>query len=100
MKFSILGIISRMPRVVQFEGRGGHIEAASPELHLLFAHFSGRLTLVKSLQCAVVPLVETPALDNRYPHKVHLLQHEPEGPDRPLQHRSVRNIEGKTPFAE
>ena len=100
MEHGIFRIITGVARVIGVERRRRHIEAAAPELHLLLPVFRGGLAFIESLERAVVPLVKTPAAHDRDPHEVHLLQHDPERLDRPLQHRSKCHIEGEPSFAQ
>lgn len=52
-----------------------------------------RLGLVQPSQAAVVALVQTPGAMHRKPHLIDALQHQPQRPDGPLQHRRVAHIE-------
>jgi hypothetical protein len=42
-----------------------------------------------------MPLIEPPISANGNPHQVHLVQRQPESPDRALEDRSEGDIEGK-----
>src|SRR5208337_3970203 len=83
--------------------RGGEcgwadVVAAAPEFDLLPTVLFGCLCLVESLQCSVMTFVEVPAAGDRDPHQVHLLKNDPEGLDRPFQHRGKSHVED-IPFA-
>jgi hypothetical protein len=52
-----------------------------------------RLRLVESLQRAVVTLVQPPGALHRYPHALHLIEHDPERADRALEHRSEGDVD-------
>ncbi len=52
-----------------------------------------RFRLVEALQRAVVAFVETPVADDRYPHQVHFVEHDPQRADGALEHRRVGDVE-------
>src|SRR5262245_30953930 len=86
-------VVPWMARVVEVERRWLHIVAASPQMGLLGAVLRRGLRLVQTLQRAVVTLVQAPAALHRNPHEIHAVQHEPEGADGALEHRSEGQIE-------
>jgi hypothetical protein len=84
--------------LVQRRRAGG--EAAAPLVHLLVANPPAHLVLALALQCPVVALVQAPAPCHRQPHPVHLVEHDPERSDRPLQHRGEAAVESRTLAAQ
>ena len=79
--------------VAGLESRRTGIEAATPDLHLLFAVLGGGLALVQTLQCAIVTLVQTPALHHRQPGAVHVVEHDLQRVDCALQVARVAQVE-------
>ena len=43
-----------------------------------------------------MPLVEPPGTVHRNPHQIHHIEHDPQRPDRALEHGSKRNVERET----
>src|SRR4029079_17798220 len=71
-------IASRVAFVVRTERRGGDVINAPPDLDLRIAVLGGGFRLVQSLQCSVMTLVQTPALELRNPHLVERVQRDPQ----------------------
>ena len=90
---TVARIVRRMAFVVRLQGRRRDVVTPAPDVDLLVAVLRGRLRLVEALQRAVVALVEAPVTDDRDPHAVHLVEHDPQRPDGTLQDRGVRDIE-------
>ena len=82
---AVAGIARGVPWILQLQSGGPDVVAAAPELDLLIAVLFGGLGLVQPLQRAVVPLVQSPIPMDRNPHEIHLIQHDPEGPDGALE---------------
>src|SRR5690606_1815365 len=83
-----------MPRVVAVERRRRRVEAPAPDLGLLVAVPGGGFRLVQPLERTVVALVEPPALGHRNPQLVELVECDPARPQRTLEHRGERDVEG------
>ena len=66
---------------------GGHVVAPPPNQHLILPVLVDGLLLIKSLQRAVVTLVELPCLRDGYPHAVGLLEDVPQRAYRSLLKR-------------
>src|ERR1700682_2519936 len=81
-----------MARVRNLESGRSHVVAPTPDLHLLLSVTRRRLSLVQSLQGAVVSLVQTPAAPHRDPAKTQLGQRKVRGFDRPKQQRRVYHL--------
>src|SRR5262249_33505926 len=58
------------------------------------------LRLVETLQRAVVPLVQSPGALHRYPHAVHLIEHDPQRAYGALQHRGEGDVDGELLFQQ
>ena len=58
-------------------------------------YFAAVSDLFEALERAVMALVEPPGVLDRQPHQVHLVEHDPEGPDRPFQHGDIGEVEGE-----
>src|SRR5262245_37018031 len=91
----VAGIETGVAPVVRAEGRGRDVVAAAPDLHLGLPVLRHRLRLVEALQRAIVALVQTPGALHRYPHAVHLIEHDPQGADGALQHRGEGDVRGE-----
>jgi hypothetical protein len=96
----VAGILRFVPRIASLERGRARIVAAAPREHLGLAVFPGHVGLVQPLQRAVVALVQAPALFLRQPHLVELFEGDPQRANRPLQHRSERQIEAIAPRLE
>ena len=70
-----------------------HVEAATPEQHLLVTILLCGLLLVQALQGAIVLLIEAPCLNHGNPILVHCVKHVVQGLYGTLQVRSVGNLE-------
>ena len=82
-----------MTLVIGGQRRRRDVVAAAPDLHLRLAVTLDGLRLVQPLERAVVTLVQPPGALHRNPHPIHLIEHDPERADRPLQHRSECDID-------
>lgn len=69
-----------------------NVVASPPYVHLLVSKLLGRVSLVSALQVAVVPLVQPPALLDRYPELIKLFKDVLQRFDCPLQYRCVRLV--------
>ena len=84
-----------MSWIVLFEGGRAGVVASPPQLDLRFAELLRRLGFVQPLQGAVMPLVQSPIPVDGDPHQIHLVEQDPQGPYRTLQHGSKRDVERK-----
>ena len=89
---------TRVARIVLGERIGCDVVAASPDEHLLVAVFGGCLALVESLQHTVMLFVQPPALFDRDPVLVELVQHAVERFDGAFKVRSIGFVECETLF--
>lgn len=78
--------------VVGVHGWRWDVVGAPPDLHLRLAVFGRRLGLVEPRESAVVALVQTPGAVHGQPHLIDAVQHQPQCPDRSLQHRRVADV--------
>lgn len=78
--------------IVELDFRRRHIVTSSPESYLLNSVLFSSLSLVESLELAVVSLVETPGLDVGDPELIHLLGDCVEGHDCTCQHGGVGHV--------
>lgn len=78
--------------VVRVHGWRWDVIGAPPDLHLRLAVFGRRLGLVEPREAAVVALVQTPGAVHGQPHLIDAVQHQPQRPDRSLQHRRVADV--------
>ena len=93
----VAGVVAGEAGVGRFERGRGDVVGPPPDLDLVLAELGGGLRLVQPLKGAVVALVEPPVVADREPHQVHLVEHDPEGADRPLEHGDVGEVERRTP---
>ena len=84
---------ARVALVVFLQCGRAHIEAAAPDLHLVFAVLGGGFRLVQTLQGTVMALVQAPSLVHGQPFAVHCAQDVVQGVDGALQVRGVANVE-------
>ena len=69
-------------------------------MNLMFTVFPGRFGLVQPLEGAVMTFIQSPVADNRYPHRIHFVEHDPECPDRSFQYGSIGQIEFETGLSQ
>ncbi len=96
----IARVVVRRAAVGRIERGRRRVVAAAPDQHLLVAVFFGRFSLVQARQRAVVALVQTPRMNDRDVHQVHLVLHVPQRADRALQHGRVRDVERVARFLQ
>lgn len=82
-----------MPCVIILECGRRDIVAAPPDLHLILTVFLHGLQLVQPLKCSVVPLVESPVLDDGNVVAIELLSRVVEGLDGPGEDGGVADVE-------
>ena len=92
----VTGIAAFAARISRIQRWRRRVVAAPPGQHLGFAILPGHVGLVESLQGAVMPLVEPPAVHHRQPSAVHLVEHMPQGAGGALEHAGVSHIKIKT----
>ena len=79
---------------------GSHVEATTPQQHLLVAILGGGLSLVQALEHTVVLLVQAPALLHGDPVLVHSVEHVVQRLHGALQIGSICDIKVKTILLE
>lgn len=82
-----------MPCVIILECGRRDIVAAPPDLHLILTVFLHSLQLVQPLKCSVVPLVESPVLDDGNVVAIELFRRVVEGLDGPGEDGGVADVE-------
>src|SRR5574344_2297148 len=86
-------LVGRVALVVFLEGRRGNVERSSPLMDLFFAVLSSSLSLVESLESAIVTFIQMPVLDERDVVAVNTIENMLGGMDGSLQIGSVADIE-------
>lgn len=82
-----------MPGIIILECGRRDIVAAPPDLHLILTVFLHSLQFVQPLQCSIVPLVQSPILDDRDVVAIELFSSVVEGLDGPGEDRGVADVE-------
>ena len=87
----------------EFEGftvRRWNVVGTTPDVDLVCAVLVTGSVLVEPLKVAVHALVEPPALDDRHPERVELLQGEPGRLDGAREPRRIHSVDGKPMSSE
>mmetsp|Transcript_27249 Transcript_27249/g.64328 ORF Transcript_27249/g.64328 Transcript_27249/m.64328 type:complete len:284 (+) Transcript_27249:95-946(+) len=89
----VLGLLAGVEFVARLHHGRGDVIGAAPDEDLVLSMLLNCLGLVQPLEPAVHALVQTPVLDDRQMHAVHVLKDVPGSLDGALESRSVHHVE-------
>ena len=99
-QISIARVITWIALILLLKRGRWDIVGTTPDEHLFLAMLLCCLSLIKALKSPIMTFVQTPVSTHGQPYLIHLIEGNPQSPDRPLKNRSVGFIKNKPVLLE